>query len=258
MSLTFAALSTPAGLAQLNEYCLGCTYVFGVAPSTADVELLKLVGKAPDASKYPHAARWFSHIASFSDAQQKKFAATTLTVGEASAKKAAAADSDSDDLFGSDSDDSDDDLAAIAAAAKKANVVQKLSWGRSQICFEIKPMEVSTDLEAICEKVLDMNFSDNERVSAKLEEVNAGEGVEEFINHDSIIQWGEGYEIVPVAFGICKLVVSCIVVDDCLGTDDIEEAITEAFEEDVQSVDVMSFNKASEIKLPKDHPLRKK
>ena len=67
--------------------------------------------------------------------------------------------------------------------------------------------------------------------------------------------WGEGHELQPVAYGINKLIVSCVVLDDCLGTDDIEEAIMEMFGDDVQSVDVMAFNKASSIDIKdKTHP----
>ena len=74
-------------------------------------------------------------------------------------------------------------------------------------------MEVETDLEAVCEKVLALNFDDDERVMEALK-VAQGDvaAVEDTLNKDIILSWGEGYEIVPVAFGICKLVVSCIVV----------------------------------------------
>eukprot|EP00941_MAST-03F_sp_MAST-3F-sp1_P002357 g2357.t1 len=258
MSLCFKSLKSAEGLKQANEYLLANTYVFGVGPTNADTDLLKLVGSCPDAKAYPHLARWYNHVS----ALKCKFGQSTLTVCEASSCAAPAGgddDEDSDDdLFGDMDDSDDDDLAAIAAASAAANKVQKVSWGRSQICFEIKPMEVETDLEKCCERVLAMNFDDNERVMANLREAQGDvNAVKDVLNKDTIIQWGEGYEIVPVAFGICKLVVSCVVVDDCLGTDDLEEAIMDLLGDDVQSVDVMSFNKASELKLPKDHPLRK-
>ena len=56
------------------------------------------------------------------------------------------------------------------------------------------------------------------------------------------MKWGEGHKLEPIAFGIMKLLVSCIVVDDLVGTLDITDAI-EAIEEDVQSVEVQSMNK---------------
>lgn len=34
-------------------------------PSQADVSVFEATGKAPDAGKYPHAARWYEHIESY-------------------------------------------------------------------------------------------------------------------------------------------------------------------------------------------------
>jgi translation elongation factor EF-1beta len=48
--------------------------------------------------------------------------------------------------------------------------------------------------------------------------------------------------LVPVAFGIMKLQISCVIEDEKVGTDFLEESIT-AFEDHVQSVDVVAFNK---------------
>ena len=163
-----------------------------------------------------------------------------------------------EDLFSDMDRESDDDIASIVAASAVTNTVQKVSWGRSQICLEIKPMEVDTDLEKCCEKILALNFNNNERVIENLKKAQGSAKAADVLNMNSILKWGEGYEIVPLAFGVCKLVVSCVVVDDCLGTDDLEEAIMDLLGDDCQSVDVMSFNKASELKLPKDHVLRKK
>ncbi|OQR95723.1 hypothetical protein THRCLA_07626 [Thraustotheca clavata] len=56
------------------------------------------------------------------------------------------------------------------------------------------------------------------------------------------LTWGEGHKTVPVAFGIKKLLVQCIIIDDLVLLDDITEAI-EQFEDEVQSVDVASMNK---------------
>ncbi|KAK2556997.1 Elongation factor 1-delta [Acropora cervicornis] len=49
-------------------------------------------------------------------------------------------------------------------------------------------------------------------------------------------------KFLPVAYGIQKIQISCVVEDDKIGTDFLEEKITE-FEDYVQSVDVVAFNK---------------
>uniref|UniRef100_A0AAY4AGY1 Translation elongation factor EF1B beta/delta subunit guanine nucleotide exchange domain-containing protein n=1 Tax=Denticeps clupeoides TaxID=299321 RepID=A0AAY4AGY1_9TELE len=60
------------------------------------------------------------------------------------------------------------------------------------------------------------------------------------------IQWwltsGLSSKLVPVGYGIKKLQISCVVEDDKVGTDMLEEEITK-FEDYVQSVDVAAFNK---------------
>ena len=53
--------------------------------------------------------------------------------------------------------------------------------------------------------------------------------------------WGTS-KLVPVGYGIKKLQISCVVEDDKVGVDDLEEKIT-AFEDYVQSIDVAAFNK---------------
>uniref|UniRef100_A0A8C9JTL7 Elongation factor 1-delta n=1 Tax=Panthera tigris altaica TaxID=74533 RepID=A0A8C9JTL7_PANTA len=55
------------------------------------------------------------------------------------------------------------------------------------------------------------------------------------------LTWG-GSKLVPVGYGIRKLQIQCVVEDDKVGTDLLEEEITK-FEEHVQSVDIAAFNK---------------
>jgi translation elongation factor EF-1beta len=49
-------------------------------------------------------------------------------------------------------------------------------------------------------------------------------------------------KLVPVGYGIKKLQISCVVEDDKIGTDFLEEEITKN-EDLIQSVDVAAFNK---------------
>jgi translation elongation factor EF-1beta len=100
-------------------------------------------------------------------------------------------------------------------AAKEAKT--KKNVGRTQVILEIKPIEVETDLNQLWRDVCALSING--------------------------VTWGEGFEIVPVAFGICKLVMSCVMIDDEVGMDDITEAIESGFEDFVQSVDVAAMNK---------------
>ena len=46
----------------------------------------------------------------------------------------------------------------------------------------------------------------------------------------------------PIAYGVHKLIVGCVIEDEKVSVDDLQEKI-EAFEEEVQSVDIAVFNK---------------
>ena len=49
-------------------------------------------------------------------------------------------------------------------------------------------------------------------------------------------------QLAPVAYGLKKLVASCVIEDDKVSTETLEEKICE-FEDYVQSVDIAAFNK---------------
>ncbi|EEY58266.1 EF-1 guanine nucleotide exchange domain-containing protein, putative [Phytophthora infestans T30-4] len=136
-------------------------------------------------------------------------------------KKVEEDDDDDDDLFGDDDDEEEDEAAkALAAkraeAAKAAKKEKKKPVERSQVVIEVKPWEAETDLEELAVKIKALPV----------------EG----------LTWGEGHKLVPVAFGIKKLLVQCVIIDDLVLLDDITDAI-EGFEDYVQSVDVASMNK---------------
>ncbi|NXL91922.1 EF1D factor, partial [Alectura lathami] len=140
------------------------------------------------------------------------------------AKKAepAAAEEDDDDdidLFGSDDEEEDQEAAKVREErlrqyaekkAKKPGLIAK-----SSILLDVKPWDDETDM-------------------AKLEECVRS------VQMDGLV-WGAS-KLVPVGYGIKKLQIQCVVEDDKVGTDILEEEITK-FEDYVQSVDIAAFNK---------------
>ena len=213
--------------------------------------------KAPDASKYPHFARYYNHVASFSAEERAAapaVAGLSVSFGAATVSKGKAADDSDDDniddLFGDDdSDDESEDLAAAAAAKaaeakKKKDAAKKSSHKRpaiakSRIVFEIKPYDADTDLEALAAKIkaikLEGEFWDEKLENCEDERCTLAEGC----------KWGEGHHLQPVAFGIFKLIVQCIVQDELTGSDDLIEVMMDKFEDEIQSIDIAAFDKAS-------------
>ena len=53
--------------------------------------------------------------------------------------------------------------------------------------------------------------------------------------------WGAS-KLVPLAYGIKKLQIMCVIEDDKVSVDELQEKIQE-FEDYVQSVDIAAFNK---------------
>lgn len=209
----------------LNDYLADRSYISGYLPSSADVAVFKAMSSAPDKTKYSHLARWYKHIQSYSDKEIGQFVKCEVPNLKASAaasgdsKKKADDDSDDDvDLFGS--SDSEDEAAKaekearIAAyAAKKAKKPALIA--KSSITLDVKPWGDETPMDKMEEAVRSL----------------VADG----------LLWGAS-KLVPIGYGIKKLQIVCVVEDDKIGTDWLEENIT-AFEDYVQSVDVANFQK---------------
>ncbi|KAK6325572.1 elongation factor 1-beta-like [Coregonus clupeaformis] len=221
----FGDLKTPGGLKVLNDFLADKSYIEGWVPSQADVAVFDAISSAPS-TDLCHALRWYNHIKSF---QNKKGSLPGVKkplgqYGPAGVedKTAAAGDSKDDDddmdLFGSDEEEDaeaeklkEERIAAYAAKkSKKPTLIAK-----SSILLDVKPWDDETDM-------------------AKLEECVRS------ISMDGLL-WGQS-KLVPVGYGIKKLQIGCVVEDDKVGTDQLEEQIT-AFEDYVQSMDVAAFNK---------------
>ncbi|XP_021931216.1 probable elongation factor 1-delta isoform X2 [Zootermopsis nevadensis] len=123
------------------------------------------------------------------------------------------------DLFGSDSEEESDDAkklkeARLAAyAAKKAKKPALIA--KSNIILDVKPWDDETDMK-LMEKAV------------------------RAVSTDGLL-WGAS-KLVPLAFSIHKLQISCVVEDDKVSVDWLQETLEE-IEDYVQSVDIAAFNK---------------
>ncbi|GLB44529.1 putative EF-1-beta EF-1-delta family protein [Lyophyllum shimeji] len=212
-----------ADLAKLEQHLATRSYVEGYTPSQADVHVFNLVGAAPDASKTPNVARWYTHIRSY--AAEHATLPGTSTAGEAfaagaaaPAEAAAAADEEEVDLFGSDEEE-DAEAERIKAErvaaynAKKAGKPKPVA--KSIVTLDVKPWDDETDMEALEKSVRS-------------------------IEQDGLL-WGAS-KLVPIGYGIRKLQITVVVEDEKVSMDDLQEKIAE-FEDYVQSTDVAAMQK---------------
>ncbi|XP_078572562.1 elongation factor 1-beta-like [Branchiostoma floridae x Branchiostoma japonicum] len=223
----FGNIKSKDGQKQLNDFLADRSYIEGYVPSQADVVVFEAMSGAPSADLC-HALRWFNHMSSYKKPEMQSWPGVKQPLGNYGPKggaPAAAGDDDDDDddddidLFGSDDEAEtaaaeklkEERLAAYAAKkSKKPALIAK-----SMIILDVKPWDDETDMAEVEKSVRS-------------------------IATDGLV-WGTS-KLVPLAYGIKKLQISCVVEDDKVGTDFLEESIT-AFEDYVQSVDVAAFNK---------------
>jgi elongation factor 1-beta len=214
----------------LNAYFASRSYVAAYLPSSADITLLKDISAAPDANKFPHLARWYKHMQSYSDNERSAFpsqavpAAVTAKASNGAAAPAAKGDDDDDDddmdLFGSDDDEEETEAAKAEKAARVAAYEEKKKKkpqviAKSNIILDVKPWGDETDMEELEKAVRTIEL-------------------------DGLL-WGAS-KLVPIGYGIKKLQIGCVVEDSKVGSDLLEEKITD-FEDLVQSVDIAAFQK---------------
>lgn len=140
---------------------------------------------------------------------------------EAPSKKEEKAEEEDDDvdLFASESEDEGEEAARVreerlaAYNAKKSKKPALIA--KSNIILDVKPWDDETDLKVM---------------EAEIRKITL----------DGLL-WGAS-KFVPVAFGIQKLSISCVVEDDKVSIDWLTEEI-EKLEDFVQSVDIAAFNK---------------
>merc|ERR1711953_364645 len=157
----------------------------------------------------------------------KRLAALEGNAKEAAAAPAAGGDGEEEDddvdLFGSDDEEDDAEAERVKAEriaaynARKAAKEEKKGKviAKSNIIFDVKPWDDETDMAALEANVRTIEM----------------EG----------LLWGTG-KLVAIGYGIKKLQITCVIVDDLVSTDLLEEKMTE-FEDYVQSVDIVAFNK---------------
>jgi len=237
----FGDLQSRDGLLLLNTFLVDKSYIEGYRPTQGDVVVFEAVKKAPPAN-LENALRWYKHIASFNDGEKQKFEGQRQSIenygrqhGQDSQQKyefkslsvnpaekqaskpapAPAADDDDVDLFGDeDEEESEQTKQRLAAYAEKKSKKPTIV-AKSTIVLDVKPWDDETDMAELERNVRSIEL-------------------------DGLL-WG-GSRLVPLAYTIKKLQITCVVEDDKVGTDILEERIMD-FQDHVQSVDIASFQK---------------
>ena len=220
------------GLAANTSSRAVCRY----APSQADVATYDATGVMPSADEFPHVARFFKLIDSYSSAAKAKLpgtyaakfgsAAAPAGAGPAAATEEAGGE---DDLWGDDDDDEEADeenekrLAAIAEAHRQKKLAAgklKVVINMSKVILDVKPWDDETDMKELEKLVRSIKHPTNPKA----------------------IEWQAG-QLEDIGYGIKKLRIMVQVIDDDVSVDDdlVEKIV--GFEDHVQSCDIFAFNK---------------
>ncbi|XP_010698286.1 translation elongation factor 1-beta, putative [Leishmania panamensis] len=216
--------------AELEARLGGKLFLGGAKPTAEDVRMLNDLLGANHASLY----RWVKNMATYTEGERKAWGAPVRTAAPelrmpapaaaapAAAKKpapapkaVAPAEDDDIDLFGETTEEEQAALEAKRAKDAEKKKAKKDVIAKSSILFDIKAWDDTVDLEALAQKL-------------------------HAIQRDGLV-WGD-HKLAPVAFGVKKLQQLVVIEDDKVSGDDLEEMIM-GFEDEVQSIDIVAWNK---------------
>ena len=214
-------------LADLEKKLENNLFVKGAQPSQDDAEAFcKFVTAkcVPDQDKYPSVWAWYSLMVLFEDEVIKSWkpqgGKQEQHKKEKEGKKEEKKDDDDDmDLFG---EETEEDKLAKEEMKKKNKEnkkgKKKKEVDKSHVILEVKGWDAEQDLEALAKKIISTIKKDG-------------------------LSWNTGYKLEEVAFGVKKLVIAFLAEDEKCSVQEIVDEL-ESWENDVQSVEVVSFNKS--------------
>ncbi|KAG4304484.1 hypothetical protein PORY_002194 [Pneumocystis oryctolagi] len=222
--MTSLDLRSEAGLSCLNIFLQDKSYIEGYTPSQADVSVFNEVNQLPSVSKFPHVARWYTHIKSYDQEYsllpgEKGRSASSYIPSLSACQEKESNEEDDIDLFGSDDEEEEAEAERIKAQrvlmynqkkASKPKVVAK-----SIVTLDVKPWDDETDMAAL-------------------------EAGVRAIEMDGLV-WGSS-KLVLVGYGIRKLQITLVVEDEKVSIEELQEQIAE-LEDYVQSSDVVAMQK---------------
>jgi elongation factor 1-beta len=177
---------------KLEEVLTASLYLAGEKLTSLDAQVFRELSSNPPTPAFPHLWSWYGFVNMFAPSVRSSWP-------EPPKKEEPAAEEEEDvDLF---ADDPEAEEAAKKQAEEKKKAKKPEPVGKSSLLLEVKPTASSVDLDALAQKIMS--------------EVTG-----------PAIKWIVEYKKVPVAFGIFKLVIGCI-VEDTVSTDSIIEQIQE-------------------------------
>lgn len=246
MAHTFS-LENETKVNEIEQFLTTHAYLSGKSnPGEEDAQILHSLKDAPDRLKHPNFFAYWWGLTLFQESaravwgkethatDKKKEGKDKKTTTEQTKKedkpapkaeeKPKKADDDELDLFGDDGDAEADKKVLEEMKKKKEEddkkkkAEKKVVIAKSNVVFDVKAYEETFDFPAL------------------------GKEIKEKIKVDGLI-WHQTFKILPVAYNIKKLQCGMVIEDDKVSADDILEKIQELWPDDIQSCDIVEFNK---------------
>ena len=229
-------------LNDLEKKLANNLFVKGAQPSHEDAEAFEkfITAKCvPDQDKFPSVWAWYSLMVLFEDEvikswkpsgkpEQQKKGGKGEKGGkkdkkgkkekEKEEKKEEKGDDEDLDLFGEETEEDKKAKEEMKNKNKDKKKKKKKEVDKSHVILEVKGWEADQDLEALAKKIISTIKKDG-------------------------LSWNTGYKLEEVAFGVKKLIIAFLAEDDKCSVQEIVDEL-ESWENDIQSVDVVSFNKS--------------
>lgn len=211
-------------MAAFNGYMGSKSYLEGWSYSPADSEYFsQFSGSMPDPGKFPHAYRWYIHIAALQGVRGLAMSSPPPAAAAAGSKKPAKKDDDDDfDVFGDDDDDEEEtpkesreEMMTRLKKEAEERAARKEAKQRTLVSIEIKPWDVEQDLMVLWKKIT------------------------ETITQPGL-KWGESCNLADVAYGIKKIQTTFVMGVQNSSDDVVDEIL--AMEDEVQSCEVTSMS----------------
>ena len=221
-------------LAELEKSLANNLFIKGAHPTHEDATNFAKFVEAkcvPDQDKYPSVWAWYSLMVLFEDEvikswkpaekpQEKKGGkGKDGKKGKKEEKEGKKEEEDDLDLFGDDNEEDKKAKEEMKKKNKEKKKDKKKPVDKSHVILEIKGWDAAQDLESLAKKIISTIKKDG-------------------------LQWNTGYKLEEVAFGIKKLVIAFLVEDEKCSVQEIQDEL-ESWENEIQSVEVVSFNKSS-------------
>ncbi len=225
------SISDQSHLTNLEAHLKENNFIGGNFPNAEDANVWEQYVNAksePNQETHINLWSWFSLIAMYTPQIRESWKSVVAKTEQPKAgkpkkeepKKEEPKKDDDLDLFGD--DDGADDKAALEELQKKkekekAEKKKAAPVAKSLIILDIKVWEPEQDLDALAKKVINEVVKDG-------------------------LFWKTEYQLKDVAFGVKKITIGCVVEDEKVSIDDVIDEIC-GWEDEVQSVDIVCFNK---------------